>query len=350
MFSKIVKFFVRHFLLSENFVLYLSVLYFVVLSMFIPLMASGRNLTNVSSNMWPLFALVVGQMFVLIVGGIDLSQTSIMAFVSVVGAILMTSELDPALFEKNILWGMLLSEKGGLLGGSVLATPVGIIVMLVVGSVVGLVNGVSVAKLKMPPFMVTLVSMMFFSGLAIYATRSENIMHLPASFVAIGRGELGLVPYSFFIALALGAAAHFVLKHTVLGQWFYSVGKNARTSVVSGVPTEKVVILAYAFSGFCAAVASILYSARLEAGRPTLGQNLLLDVIGAAVIGGISLYGGRGKVRWALFGVLFFALLSNSLNMMNLSFFTVQIVKGLIILLAAVMDVTRNRLVVRDSI
>jgi len=348
--SKAGKLFVRYFLLSENFVLYLSVLYFVALSLFIPHMASGRNLTNVSSNMWPLFALVVGQMFVLIVGGLDLSQTSIMAFVSVIGAMLMTSELDPALFENNILWGTLLAETGGPLGGSVLATPVGIIVMLIVGALVGLVNGVSVAKLKMPPFMVTLISMMFFGGLAIFATRSENIMHLPASFVAVGRGQVGLIPYSFFIALILATGTHYILRHTVLGQWFYSVGKNVRTSMVSGVPTQKVIIIAYIFSGFCAGVASVLYSARLEAGRPTLGQNLLLDVIGAAVIGGISLYGGKGKVHWALFGVLFFALLANSLNMMNLSFFTVQIVKGIIILMAAAIDVTRNRLIIRDIV
>ncbi len=350
MLSKAGRLFVRYFLLSENFVLYLSVLYFVVLSLFIPHMASGRNLTNVSSNMWPLFALVVGQMFVLIVGGLDLSQTSIMAFVSVIGAMLMTSELDPALFENNILWGTLLTETGGPLGGSVLATPVGIIVMLIVGALVGLVNGVSVAKLKMPPFMVTLISMMFFGGLAVFATRSENIMHLPASFVAVGRGQVGLIPYSFFIALILATGTYYILRHTVLGQWFYSVGKNARTSTVSGVPTQKVIIIAYIFSGFCAGVASVLYSARLEAGRPTLGQDLLLDVIGAAVIGGISLYGGKGKVHWALFGVLFFALLANSLNMMNLSFFTVQIVKGMIILMAAVIDVTRNRLIIKDTV
>ncbi len=342
--------FVRYFLLSENFVLYLSILYFVVLSLFYPHMASTRNLTNVSSNMWPLFALVVGQMFVLIVGGIDLSQTSIMAFVSVIGAMLMTSQLDPALFEDNLLWGTLLAETGGPLGGSVLATPVGMLVMLGVGSLVGLINGVSVAKLKMPPFMVTLVSMMFFSGLAVFATRSENIMHLPASFVAIGRVQAGFISHSFFIALALAVGAYYTLRHTILGQWFYAVGKNMRTSVVSGVPAQKVVILAYVFSGFCAGAASILYSARLEAGRPTLGQDVLLDVIGAAVIGGISLYGGKGKVHWALFGVLFFALLANSLNMMNLSFFTVQIVKGSIILLAAMVDVARNRLVVREAV
>ena len=326
--------------MSDHFVLFLSLLYFFVLWLFIPKITEPRNLANLSSNMWPLLTLVIGQMFVLIVGGIDLSQTSIMAVTSVLGAMVMSGRLDPVLFEKNPLWGVILSENGGLLGGSIWALPVGILVMLLTGTLIGLLNGLSVAKLKMPPFMVTLVSMFFFSGLAIYLTRSENIMYLPRGFVALGRGAVG----SFCVALALALLAWFVLSRMVLGRWLYAVGMNIRTALVSGVPTSGVIVLAYVFSGFCAAAGSILYSARLEMGRPTLGDNLLLDIIGAAVIGGISLYGGKGKVIWAVYGVLFFTILANSLNRMNLDFYTVQIVKGCVILIAALLDVTRMRL------
>jgi ribose/xylose/arabinose/galactoside ABC-type transport system permease subunit len=199
--------------------------------------------------------------------------------------------------------------------------------------------------------------MMFFGGLAIYITRSENIMYLPGAYVAIGkdgflaigRGGNPLLPYSFFIALAIAAVAHITLNRTVLGRWFYAVGRNAKAAVISGVPADRVVILAYVFSGFCAAVASILYSARLEHGRPTIGPDILLDIIGAAVIGGISLFGGKGKVLWALFGVLFFTLLANSLTMMNLSFYSVYIVKGSVIVLAAFLDVTRIRILARTG-
>jgi ribose/xylose/arabinose/galactoside ABC-type transport system permease subunit len=182
--------------------------------------------------------------------------------------------------------------------------------------------------------------MFFFSGLAIYLTRSENIMYLPERFIAIGKGSTG----SFFVALTLAVLAWLALSRMVLGKWLYAVGMNIRTALISGVPTNKVIILAYVFSGLCAAAGSVLYSARLEMGRPTLGENLLLDIIGAAVIGGISLYGGRGKVIWAVYGVLFFTILANSLNRMNLDFYTVNIVKGGIILLAALLDVTRVRL------
>jgi ribose/xylose/arabinose/galactoside ABC-type transport system permease subunit len=339
---------VRHGLLSEDFVLYLSVVFFAGLYLFMPFIASERNLANISSNMWPLLALVLGQMFVLILGGIDLSQTSIMALTSVVGGMLMTTQLDPTLFEKSPLWGILLSPQGSPISGTVLAVPLGILAMLAVGVLVGLLNGLAVARFRMPAFMVTLVSMMFFSGLAIFLTKSENIMYLPRGFTTLGAGPVGSVPYSFFVVLVLAAAAQVVLKHTVLGRWFFAVGRSIRTSAVSGVPTERVIILGYVFSGFCAAVASVLYSARLACGRPTLGQNLLLDVIGAAVIGGISLFGGKGKVLWAFFGVLFFVLLSNALSMLALPFYAEPVVKGAVILLAALLDVTRTRLLARE--
>ena len=307
-------------------------------------MASRRNVANLFSNVWPLLALVIGQMFVLIVGGIDLSQTSIMAVTSVIGAMIIATRFDPAKFQHNPLWNVVFSEQGGLLTGSCWGVLVAILVILLVGIAIGFLNGVAVAKLKMPPFMVTLVAMSFFSGLAIYLTRSENIMYLPDSFIKIGKGAIGPVPSAMLIVLSLTALAFVILNLSVLGRWFYAVGQNIRTARVSGIPTERVVIMAYVFSGFCAAIGSILYSARLEAGRPTLGRNLLLDVIGAAVIGGISLFGGKGKVLWAVYGVLFFVILDNSLNKMPLDFYSIDIIKGCVILMAALLDALRTRI------
>ena len=122
--------FLRHLLLSEYFVLYLSVVYFLVLLPFIPRMASPQNLGNVFSNMWPLLAVAIGQTFVLIVAGIDLSQSAIIALVSVIGASIMTSQLNPVLFEKSPLWGVVLTESGGPLAGTFLALPVALFVMV----------------------------------------------------------------------------------------------------------------------------------------------------------------------------------------------------------------------------
>jgi ribose/xylose/arabinose/galactoside ABC-type transport system permease subunit len=339
--------FLRQLLLSEYFVLILSIVYFLVLLPFIPRLANPQNLANIFSNMWPLLAVAIGQTFVLIIGGIDLSQTSIMAMVSVIGAVIMTNMVDPVLFTKSPLWGFALSENGGLLAGNPFAVPVAILAMLAVGALIGWFNGAAVSRLKMPPFMVTLVGMTFFSALAVYLVKSENIIHLPNSYLAIGQGQISIFPYSFFIVGTLAILAQLLLSRTVLGRWLYATGANPRAATVSGVPVSRVIIMAYILSGVFASIGSVFYSARLAAGRPTLGATLLLDVVGATVIGGTSLFGGKGKIMWTVFGVLFFVLLDNSLNLLNLSFFWVQIVKGSVILLAATLDVLRTRLMGR---
>lgn len=362
--------FLRRILLSENFVLYLSVTYFIILSIFIPSLAEPRNLSNQLSNVWPLLAVTVGQTFVLIIVGIDLSQGSIMAITSVVGGIIMTNAVDPLLFETSPLWGTLLHENGGILAGHDLAVPIAVIAMLLVGALVGALNGLAITRFNMPPFMVTLVSLIFFSAFAIYLTQSQNISNLPDGFIRLGEGDivsvyfgekaepeikrrdiLPLVTNAMVISIGLAVAAHVVLRRTVFGRYMYAIGTNRKAAEISGVPTKRVITLVYAFSGLCAAVASILYSARLEGGRPTIGGgNLLLDIIGATVIGGTSLAGGKGKITWTFFGVVFFVLLLNTLNSMGLSTFHIDAVKGVIILVAALLDVTRTRLLARERL
>ena len=336
--------------LSDHFILGMIVVYFLIVWAIYPQMANPRNLANIESNMWPLLALVLGQMFVLIVAGIDLSQTSIMALTSVLGAMIMASHFEPEKFQHNPLWGVVFSQEGGVLAGSAWAVPAAVLLMLACGTAIGFLNGLCVAKLKMPAFMVTLVSMSFFSGLAIYLTRSENIMYLPEGFIALDKGALGPVPWPVLIVCALLVCTYLLLRRTVPGRWFYAVGQNMRAARIAGIPVSGTVILAYSLSGFCAAVGSVLYTARLETGRPTLGRNLLLDVIGAAVIGGISLFGGKGRTLWAVYGVLFFVVLDNSLNKMSLDFYVIDTIKGLVILLAAVLDATRSRLAARREI
>ena len=339
----------RKVLLSEFFVLYLTVFYLLVLVPFIPKVFHPYNLKNVLSNTWPLLVIAVGQTFVLITAGIDLSQTSIMALSSVMGAVIMTSNVDPILFDKSPLWGSFLSDSGGLLAGSGWAMPVGLLAMVLVGLLIGLWNGMSVAVFRMPPFIVTLVSQMLFSAVAIWLTKSENVRYLPESFSTLGRGSLGFIPYAAIVAVLLAASAHILMSKTMYGRRLYATGINPRAARISGVPTQKIIIAAYMISGFCAAVGGILYSARLEQGRPTLGNTLLLDIVGANVIGGISLAGGKGKVLWTVFGVVFFIFLSNTLNLLNLDFYFIDIVKGLIILIAAILDVVRTRLALRYS-
>lgn len=334
----------KRILMSEYFVLYLTVLYILVLTPIIPRLWYPMNIQNILSNLWPLLVVAIGQTFVLILAGIDLSQTSVMAMSSVVGAVVMTSSADPVLFSKSPLWGVFLSEQGGLLGASPLALPVGILAMLLVGLAIGFLNGFSVAVFRMPPFIVTLVSMMLFSATAIFLTKSENIRHLPEAYLQISKTQFSIVSGSMIIAIILTILAHILLNRTLFGKRLYAVGINTTASEISGVPARKTIIAAYMVSGLCASIAAILYSSRLEMGRPTLGSTLFIDIVGANIIGGISLAGGKGKVTWTIFGVFFFIILANSLNMLNLSFYIIDMVKGSVILVAALLDVARNQI------
>ncbi len=314
--------------LAQHWVALLCVVLVLALGPVVPGFASAANLRNVFSSLLPLLAVAVGQTLVLITGGIDLSVTAVVALASVLGARVMTAD-------------------GGLLAGSPLAVPGAVMVMLATGLVVGGINGLSVARLRMPPFLVTLAVMTFASGLAIWLTRSANIAGLPEGFRLLGAGSLGglaPLPAPLLVVGPLALGAHVLLTRTVLGRWLFAVGGNARTARVSGVPVERVVLFAYVACAGCAAVASILYTARLETGSPVLGQRILLDVIGAVVIGGTSLFGGRGSVRGTVYGALFITLLDNALNLMGLSSFSVLMVKGTVILAAALVDAVRERL------
>lgn len=360
---------IRKLLLSDYFVLYLTLILFMSAAVFFPTLGTPGNIANQLQNMWPLLAVAIGQTFVLILGGIDLSLGATMGFTSVVGAIVMAQNLDPAFFDKSPLWGILMRPEGGLLAGSALAVPVGVLVMLIVGTSIGFLNGYAITRFKMAPFMVTLVTSTFFAGFALWLTQSRNISGLPEAFIELGKGDivsvylgpkltpdiarrdiLQFITYPFVIAVGLAILAQFLLSKTVFGRQMFSIGTNRVTSDISGLPSQSVIIRVYMFSGFCAAVASILYSARLAIGQPSLGGgNLLLDIIGAAVIGGTSLFGGKGSVRGTFFGVAFFVLLLNILNAMRLDPFVIDAVKGGFILLAALVDVTRTRLMNREQ-
>jgi ribose/xylose/arabinose/galactoside ABC-type transport system permease subunit len=290
-------------LLSEYLVLVLTIFYFAVMWTIVPEIATADTLLDILRAMMPLLVVAIGQTFVLIVAGIDLSAPSILAFIAV-------------------------------------------------GAVIGTFNGICTTRFNMPAFIVTLTTMMFFSGAAIWYTTvhtdASSIGNLPRGFIEIGQGTFfGGLPFSLFVVIAVAGTAHFILSRTVYGRWLYAVGLNPRAAAVSGVPVRRVIFWAFVISGVCAAIASILYTGRLETGTPVLGQRILLDVIGAAVIGGVSLFGGKGKILWTIFGVLFLTVIDKSLQLMGLPIASVFAIKGSIILAAAVIDAVRHRVLVR---
>jgi ribose/xylose/arabinose/galactoside ABC-type transport system permease subunit len=182
--------------------------------------------------------------------------------------------------------------------------------------------------------------MMFFSGFAIWLTKSKSIYNLPPSFLALGKHTW----LAGATALLVAVTGHLLLTRTLLGRWLYAVGHNPKTALISGVPVNRVLILSYVACGLCAGVAAVLITGRLETGSPVHWRSSLLDIIGATVIGGTSLHGGRGKLLWTVFGVLFLTLIDNSLNLLSLSHFSIMMVKGGVILAAALLDSARRRL------
>jgi len=310
----------RRAFLSEYLVLWLSLIYFAALAPFAPGFASGSNLQTIMAYALPVLVVSVGLTLVLIIGGIDLSVTSIIALASVVG-------------------GKIMSGDEGWLAGNVLAIPSGLLAMLLVGAVVGAANGFAVTVCRIPAFIATLTTMMFVSGLAIWFTLSRKIGGLPPGFVMLGQ-KLWLVATIVGVSTWI---AHIALSRTLYGKWLYAIGHNSRTALVSGVPVGRVIFFTYVVSGVFAGLASILFTAGLETGNPEMARDNLLDVVGAVVIGGTSLYGGRGRVLGTVFGVLFLALVDNSLNLLGLSFYTITMVKGGIILAAALADALRNK-------
>jgi ribose/xylose/arabinose/galactoside ABC-type transport system permease subunit len=275
-------------------------------------LATAGNLRGIGSALVPLFLLALGQMAVMISGGIDLSVTATVALSSVTGAAVMRATGSPA---------------------------AGVAAMLGVGAGVGLLNGACVAWLRLPPFMVTLTTQMFLSGLAVWAVQSKNIGGIPEGFTRLGKE----MPLAGGTAIACGALGYVLLRNTVWGRQLYAAGLNAEAARFSGLPVPLIRVRSYVAGGLLAAAASVILTARLETGSPVLGQRMLLDVIGAAVLGGVSLHGGRGQVAGVLGGALFFTILDNALNLLGLSHFRIMMVKGGVILAAAGIDAWRNK-------
>jgi ribose/xylose/arabinose/galactoside ABC-type transport system permease subunit len=241
-------------LFSDYLVLALTLVYVAALSFFVPEILSPTNLRDIFLQILPLFIAALGLMMVLMVAQIHLSATSIMAMGCVVGASIMTSE-------------------GGYLAGQPWAPAVAILTIVVVGILIGVINGICTIVFDMPSFLVTLTTMMFFSGAAIWYTAAHtssgsSIGSLPSAFLEIGYGGVAGIPYAAMITVVLAIVVHLLLTRTVFGRWVMAVGLNPKAAAISGVPVQAVVIGCFAISGLFAAFAAIIYTARLEAGTP----------------------------------------------------------------------------------
>jgi len=298
----------------------MSMLFFVLFLayslVFVEKFANPVNLGNMLVQCVDLIILSCGMTFVFMNGGIDFSVTAILGLSSILGARVLT------------------------LGGSpsvLVAAGVGL--MLAIGLGVGALNGLIVTALRMPSFIATMATQLIFGGLALWYTQSATIGDLPRPFVQIGRGTLLGAPIPILIMLAVVAGSAFVLHRTVLGRYIFAVGTNHRTSLVSGIPVKRTVFLLFVISGGLAAVSSIVMSSRSGAGMPALGKGMLMDIVGAVVIGGTSVTGGRGSILGTATGAALIIVLNNSLNLLGIEWYVINSLKGAMIALVALMGV-----------
>jgi ribose transport system permease protein len=269
------------------------------------------NLDNLIRQVAVFAILSVGQLFVILTGGIDLSVGSILGLSGGVTALLLASGVS---------------------------IPLTILAGLGAGLAVGLVNGLLVTRLKLPPFIATLGMLGVARGLVLLLTSAKTIAPLPDAFNNIANGFILGLPSLFWILILVAIVAAFVLGRSVFGRYVYAVGSNAESARLSGVPVNLVLLAVYSISGLLAGFAGVLTTSRLGAGIPTAGTGYELQAIAGAVIGGASLSGAKGRTIGAVLGALIMGLLANGGNLLAIDPFYLQIAIGLLIILAVYFD------------
>lgn len=239
--------------------------------------------------------------------------------------------------------GSTLALTTSLCAGMIAAgVPVGpaMLLTLLSGMILGMLNGILVAKGRLQPFIATLITMTVFRGLTLIYTGGKPISNLGESFLLkfVGKGQLFGIPFPVILFLAVFALFMFVLEKTTFGRKVYAAGSNEKSAILAGVNVHRVKIAVYAISGCMAALSGLILLSRLGSAQPTLGEGFELDAIASAALGGISMSGGRGRIWGTLVGVLMIAVLNNGLNILGVLSYYQAVVKGLVILAAVLAD------------
>jgi len=294
----------------------LILLIIAVMSYLSPYFFSIANFRAVSVGMTPIAIIVIGMSILLASGGFDLSVGSVMALSSTVVAML-------------------------LLDG--LSIPAAVAVGLFVGGVAGLVNGLLVTALGINPLVATLGTMSIARGIALVLTEGFSVSSLPGDFAWIGKASFMGIPALVVFTVTLIIIFDLAVRHTRFFRQIYFIGANEKAAMLSGINVNRVRIVAYVLTGMLAALAGVLLASRLMSGTPTAGNGLELQVLAAAVIGGASLRGGEGTILGAFLGVVFVALINNSMTMLAVSIYWQMIVIGTVLVCAVALDMLIRR-------
>ena len=279
-----------------------------------PLFFTPANLINLARQATLIVIFALAQMVPILTRGLDLSQGGVVVATSVAFA---------------------------LLAGS-LGTATALMLALFVGLVAGAVNGLLIAGIGISPLVVTLGVGSILQGMALVAANGQPISTVPANFSKPFYANVAGIPSPVVIAILVGFILWLALEKMLVGRRVVAVGSNERAAFLSGIPVRATLIVAYAMSGFITSIGSVLLSARISSGHPTAGSDTALQAIAAAVIGGVSLYGGRGSVLGVATGAVFLASVANALNLLNVSSFLQLVAVGVIIIIAVIADRFRH--------
>lgn len=277
---------------------------------------TGNNLANLARQVAIFGILAIGQLMVILTGGIDLSVGSILGLAGAVTAQLL-----------------------------VFGVPIvpAVMIGVVVGGALGLANGVLVTRFKLPPFIATLGMLGIARGIVLVITDANTIQGLPEGFQTVANGTILGVPNLLLVFVVITAIAWFILNRTVFGRYVYAVGSNPEAARLAGVPVAMVTTAVYLIAGVLAAVGGVLLTSRLGAGVPTAGTGFELQAIAACVIGGASLSGARGSAIGAACGALIIGVLNNGGNLLAINAFYLQIAIGALVLIAVGFDQMNTR-------
>lgn len=277
---------------------------------------TASNFFNVLRQISINALIAFGMTFVILTGGIDLSVGSILALSS--------------------------SLAAGLMAGG-MNTWLAVIIGLIGGMLMGMINGILITKGKVAPFIATLATMTVFRGLTLVYTQGKPITGFKEDFSFVGKGYFLQIPMPIIWMAVSFAVLYIILKHTTFGRRVYALGSNEEATWLSGINTSRVKIMVYSISGLLAATSGMILSSRLNSAQPTAGGAFELDAIAAVVLGGTSLSGGKGWIVGTLIGAMIIGVLDNGLNLLNVSSFYQQVVKGIVILIAVLLDRSKSK-------
>ena len=260
--------------------------------------------------------IAMGMTLVIIAGGIDLSVGSVFAFAG------------------TLCCGLIENGMNFILA---------ILIALAVSAVFGLINGVLVAKVNMPPFIVTLATMQIIRGIAYLYSQGSPIRAIDNNFNMLGNGYVSVVPVPVILFFIVTVIAYLILHRSKLGMYIFAVGGNKNCAVFSGIKTKRVEIKVYVICALCAALSGIIMASRMYSGQPTSGSGIEMDAIAATVLGGAIFSGGSGKITGTVLGILIIGVMTNGLNILNVDSYYQYVLKGLIILFAIYVDMIKKK-------